>query len=181
MRSKMRRCASRKKSRASISSAAWLNASLWIRIAPSTDFSASRLWGRMRSAATSGIGSDRAASIPRRSIARSLALFGNDLDLHLRDHFPMDLHGNRELAQRLDGLVQLNLALLDLVTLRRERLRDVGARHRPVERVVLAHAPRDLHFRLRDALTERLGLRLLLAVARFGSLALPLDLPLVGF
>ena len=52
---KMRRWASRKKSRASISSAAWLNASLWIRIAPSTDFSASRLWGSVRSAATSGI------------------------------------------------------------------------------------------------------------------------------
>ena len=42
-----------------MTSAAWLNASLWIRIAPSTDFSASRLCGSVRSgaaAAISGIG-----------------------------------------------------------------------------------------------------------------------------
>jgi hypothetical protein len=51
----MRRCASRKKSRESISSAAWLNASFWIRIAPSTDFSASRLCGSVRSGAAATV------------------------------------------------------------------------------------------------------------------------------
>src|SRR5207253_8911095 len=53
----MRRCASRKKSCESITSAARLNASLCSRMAPRTDRSASRLCGSVRSAtATSAIG-----------------------------------------------------------------------------------------------------------------------------
>src|SRR5580765_1927185 len=47
---KMRRCASRKKSFGPTSSTAKLNASLWIRIAPRTERSASRLCGSARSA-----------------------------------------------------------------------------------------------------------------------------------
>ena len=57
--SKMRRCASRKKSLASMTSAAWLNAWLLMRIAPSTHFSASRLCGRVRSMADETIPSQR--------------------------------------------------------------------------------------------------------------------------
>src|SRR5690348_16785982 len=54
--SEIRRCASLKKSPPSITSAARLNASLWSRIAPSTERSASRLCGSVRSeTATSGI------------------------------------------------------------------------------------------------------------------------------
>src|SRR3981189_2487017 len=67
--SKMRRCASRKKSAESITSAARLNASLWRRIAPSTDRSASRLCGSVRSAtAVSGIsvGRGRQRVYPKR-------------------------------------------------------------------------------------------------------------------
>jgi hypothetical protein len=54
--SKIRRWASRKKSVESITSATTLKASLCRRIAPSTDRSASRLCGSVRSATASGIG-----------------------------------------------------------------------------------------------------------------------------
>src|SRR6476619_6874987 len=99
----MRRCASRKKSRESISSAAWLNASLWIRIAPSTDFSASRLCGSVRSAgavAVSGIAGEKGTiagsagggrmtdrilrlTANRQPQAENLFRFGDHRDLHL--------------------------------------------------------------------------------------------------
>ena len=119
---KMRRCASRKKSRASMSSAAWLKASLWIRIAPRTDFSASRLCGSVRSAATSGIGGigaripdspsrgDRprhARSITRSAIRstsearqRCAATIGH---LDLRGHVAMDLDGTVTSPSALSG------------------------------------------------------------------------------
>src|SRR5690606_35754638 len=47
--SKIRRCASRKKSSALMTSVAWLKAWLLTRTAPRTPFSASRLCGRVRS------------------------------------------------------------------------------------------------------------------------------------
>src|SRR5512137_1201313 len=104
--SKIRRCASLKKSRASISSAAWLKASLWSRIAPSTDRSASRLCGSARStAAVSGMAP---------STGGLLSLFQlDDLDLQLRGDVPVELHRHRELAELLERLVQVHLALLD--------------------------------------------------------------------
>src|SRR5688500_6720195 len=108
--SKMRRWASRKKSRESISYAAWLNASLGTRIAPSTDFSASRLCGSVRSgAAVSGLGGmmnckrkaggRKACSghppLEEYSMlapqALALDLVGNDLHPHLRGDAALEL------------------------------------------------------------------------------------------
>src|SRR5262245_48557727 len=149
----MRRCASRKKSRESISSAAWLNASLWIRIAPSTDFSASRLCGRVRSGAAatvSGMSGEmnvtsrrRAAHAEKKGVAASTRRTpsvvrpcgrsdGLRYDFHaeLGRHVAMNLHGDGRLAERLERVGQRDLALVDVETAILQRLRDVLRGHR---------------------------------------------------
>ena len=93
----------------------------------------------------------------------------------------MNLDRDRHLTKRLERLRQVNLALVDLEALGDERLRDVGRGDRAVQRVVLADAARDLDFRLRQTLTEGLGLRLLIEIAGLCGCALALDLPLVRF
>ena len=52
--------------------------------------------------------------------------FGHDLDLHVGGHVAVNFHPDRVFAKRLDGVAQDDLALVDLETLGRERLRDVG-------------------------------------------------------
>jgi hypothetical protein len=123
----MRRWASRKKSRASISSAALLNASLWI----------------------------------------------------LRGHVAMDFHGNHRFAERLQGIVQLDLSLVDLEALCLQRMRDVGGGHRSIERIVLANPTRDLDLELSQPLRDRVRVPALLRVAHLGELLLAFDLPFV--
>src|SRR6476660_7149688 len=160
---KMRRCASRKKSCASISSAAWLNASLWIRMAPSTDFSASRLCGSVRSGAVAvsvsamgGRDEDKAKRRERRQpstpyffrdrdqrAATGLRALRDDPDAQLRGDVAVDLHRDRRLAERLERLGHRDLALVDVEALVLERLCDVLRGDRPIQRVVLADPARD--------------------------------------
>src|SRR5947208_1246507 len=120
--SKMRRCASRKKSAESITSAARLKASLCSRIAPSTDRSASRLCGRVRSAtAVSGIGvvgreqCSRKEKRPEKKISgraitddERLLAFGADFDFQADDDVAMELDRHGVVAQLLDRIVHLD-------------------------------------------------------------------------
>src|ERR1700680_3753064 len=116
--SKMRRCASRKKSCESITSAARLNASLWSRMAPRTDRSASRLWGSVRSATASAMKEPRVLRFPGA----------------LRDppHLPgagdlaVQLDRDVDVADLLDRFGQLQLATLDREALGGQRFRDVS-------------------------------------------------------
>ena len=105
----MRRCASRKKSRESISSAAWLNASLWIRIAPSTDFSASRLCGSARSGVAGassfwhGAGERRIRS---RTIRRRMRSRGSDVEFaRVREFRELAVRGLTEEQRIASGAV----------------------------------------------------------------------------
>src|SRR5947209_7662061 len=95
--SKMRRWASRKKSRASITSAARLNASLCSRIAPRTDRSASRLCGSVRSATIV-----------------SATLFRHHFHLDGRRDVTVELHRHLHLADLLDRVGELQLAPIDI-------------------------------------------------------------------
>src|SRR3954470_15414939 len=118
--SKMRRCASRKKSAESMTSAARLKASLCRRIAPSTERSASRLCGRVRSgAATSGIGGGTesvaekrtagatiAPAEPRTSNDERLFSFCADLDLQRHRDVAVQLERHRVVAELLDRLLR---------------------------------------------------------------------------
>ena len=113
------RCASRKKSRESISSAAALNASLCMRMAPRTDFSASRLCGSARS------GLATASAMLRRGVyTRRSAHFGHR-DLDLRGHVAMNLDRHHDFAELFQRFRELDATLVDLETLLLERLRDV--------------------------------------------------------
>src|SRR5436190_6833318 len=96
-----------------------LNASLWSRIAPRTDRSASRLCGSVRSdASVSGM----------ELLCRGA--FRDDFHFHRRDHIAVKLERDVERAELLDRLCQLQFPAIDLDALGFERRRDVGGRHR---------------------------------------------------
>src|SRR5262245_30025423 len=144
----MRRCASRKKSPESITSAARLKASLWRRIAPRTERSASRLCGSVRSATPSGMrcsaepsGPPTKASLKARTTFRQLPLRLGAFRDHLHGHryrdFAMQLHRHLQLAHLLDWFGELQLALVDVESLGVDSLDDVGGGYRAVQRVGL--------------------------------------------
>src|SRR5437867_8261713 len=229
--SKMRRCASRKKSAESITSAARLKASLWRRIAPRTERSASRLCGSVRSATAvsairsggggrnesvaenwdSGFGvwdsdwsgiwsrdsdSDSAfqnefrqipnpespATNPESQIPNPDALlaFADDLHLHFGGEVAVQLDWDVEFTDLLDRLGQLDLAPLDLEALGRQPLRDVGRRHRAVERLGLADLARDHNLDRGQAIRHRLRDLQLVGFLRLELRAFALDLFLVA-
>src|SRR5262245_49846792 len=166
--SKMRRCASRKKSAESMTSAARLKASLCRRIAPRTERSASRLCGSVRSATPSGMSGaqsarllqvlgvpsvhigarDKARCATACTVSTSCTLctlgtpklllwraFGDDLHRYRHRHFAVQLHGDFHIANRLDRLRELQLALVDVEALGVQRFDDVSRGHRTVERI----------------------------------------------
>src|SRR5438552_7892429 len=197
--SKMRRWASRKKSRGFRTSAAELNASLWIRIAPRTERSASRLCGRARSMATSGMSRLQASDFRRQAayditrekpeawsqkpaacllcLGRRLRLaFRHHLHRQLNDHFAVQLHRHRVLAELLDGLAQTDFSPVGLEALLREHLRDVGGGDRAVERSGLADFPRDDGFDAGHARRNGFGTALLFRLSDVELHSLALDL-----
>src|ERR1051325_4718307 len=99
----MRRCASRKKSAESITSAARLNASLCSRIAPRTERSASRLCGSVRSATAASAGMDEGK---RTFFLLAFDFFrlslGHHFDLDGRGHVALQADRDGELAEPLD-------------------------------------------------------------------------------
>src|SRR5262249_14949349 len=144
--SKMRRCASRKKSWASMTSAARVKASLWSRIAPRTERSASRLCGSGRSVvATSGIHQEKSAectkkfgvwALPKLRIDCNRVLllfraFGDDAYLDGGGHVAVQLHRHFELAELLDRLLELQPAFVEIEALGGEHFGDVAGGHRP--------------------------------------------------
>src|SRR2546426_8914926 len=156
--SKIRRCASRKKSWESITSAARLNASLWSRIAPRTDRSASRLCGSVRSATASGIRKLKKVKRKKAKGKRTKALplllpshyclltfafllltaLGHDAHLDVRRDIGVQSDRHVELAEPFDRLRQVQLAAIDLDPFGRQRFGDVGRRDRAVQRFGLA-------------------------------------------
>src|SRR3954471_10612879 len=199
IRSKIRRCASRKKSAESIISAARLKASLCSRIAPSTERSASRLCGSVRSIATtfirSGAGKAECTknvgvwALPKlrrefqfRNSRRLLLLaaFGDDLHLHVRRHVAMQLHRHFELTDLLDRLRQVQPALVDVEAFGDEDVGDVAARDRSIECFGLADLARDLDLDVLQPAGDGFGDVLLLELFRVELDALALDLFLVA-
>src|SRR6476659_84569 len=83
---------------------------------------------------------------------RFSARLRDDLHADTCGDIAMHLHGHLHLAERLDRIDQMDLALVHLESLRLERVRDVGGRHRSVHHVVLADAARDLDLELLQAL-----------------------------
>src|SRR6266851_6508894 len=173
----MRRCASRKKSPESMTSAARLNASLCRRIAPSTDRSASRLCGRVRSAtAVSGMarGSEKFLTF------LSAGSFSHDADLEVRRDVAMELHRNGVVAELLDRLRELQLAAVQLEAFGGERLGDVAAGDRAVERLGLADLAGNLDLDAGHPLRHCLGDLLILELFHVELHALALDLLFVA-
>src|SRR5262245_11510499 len=147
----MRRCASRKNAFESIIAAAMLKVSLSIRIAPSTDRSASRLCGSVRCCAVAvavsgamlrkqnytlakrnaGPFSDPAWKFFS-SVVRPLG-FLDDRDLQLRRHVAMQFHRNVRFTERTDRVRQQDLAAIDVKTLLLEQIGNVAVGHRAVE------------------------------------------------
>src|SRR5438094_70321 len=194
--SKMRRCASRKKSCESITSAARLNASLWSRIAPRTDRSASRLCGSVRSTTASGIrklkklkGKRQKEKGRRHCLYFCLFTFafslltalGHDAHLDVRRDIGVQSDRNVEVAEPFDRLRQVQLAAIDLEPLGRQRFGDVGRRDRAVQRVGLADLLGDRDIERAQALDHRLGDLLLLGFFGHELPPLALDLFLVAF
>src|SRR5829696_8093463 len=109
-----------------------------MRMAPSTDFSASRLCGSVRAgAASSAKGLWKKKGRPAkvrgaRSVTeRRLFFLGDDADFDLRGDVAMNLHRHGHLAKCFDRFGKRNLALVDLEALRRKSGSDVCRRHRP--------------------------------------------------
>src|SRR5215467_5732619 len=159
MRSKIRRCASRKKSPESMTSAARLNASLWSRMAPRTERSASRLCGSVRSEiVVSGIAGRTQVTtdnsqVTSRNLQSSVATcellltfsaFGNHPNLDVRDDLAAQPERHVVLAQLLDRFGELQLASIDLIAPGQQRRRDVGGRHRSEQHVGFADTARNL-------------------------------------
>src|SRR6476620_10776781 len=167
--SKMRRCASRKKSAASMTSAAMLNASLWRRIAPRTERSASRLCGSVRSATPS-------------AISGALGALGHHFHGNRDRHLPVQLHRDFHLADLLDRLGELQLALVDVEALRVQRFDDIGGSDRAVQRVGLAHFPANDHFHAGQPLGDGIDDAFLVGFlgVEFGTFAFDLFLVALG-
>src|SRR4026209_241004 len=153
--------------------AAVLKASLWTRIAPSTERSASRLCGSVRSAVAivSGIAmwetrKERSLAENRKSqtpnpkpqikkfvswdlelgiwdLPLSALAFLDDLHLQWRRHGAMQLQRHVVLTDRLDRFGQGQLTPIDLEALRLEELCDVGGGDRPIQLLGVAYAARD--------------------------------------
>ena len=141
-----------------MTAAATLKASLSIRIAPSTERSASRLCGSVRSErqlrrSRPWILND-AVDRKNKKAGRSFRLPGNlkrrDCDSGSRLTRPVtfttvpavtsrcSLTGTASLPERLDRIGQQDLAAIDVEALRLQQVGDVGVGDRPVELVVLA-------------------------------------------
>ena len=99
IRSKMRRCASRKKAFDVTMAIAVLNASLSIRIAPSTDRSASRLCGSVRSGAATAV-----SAIDGAGSGSGIGIIGTEEQLYAR----RSMRGARlDAARKEKGRVQI--------------------------------------------------------------------------
>src|SRR6266436_2834487 len=67
-----------------------------------------------------------------------LARFLTNDDLQVRSNIPVQLHRNRELANRLQRLVQLNLAPVDVEALLLQSLSDIAPGYRPKELIIFS-------------------------------------------
>jgi len=84
-------------------------------------------------------------------------------------HFQFDVRSdilekpdrNIELAERLDVVVHVNLALFDLITLRFEQISDITVRDGSVQRFVFTGLPADHKLQFLDQLLELIGIVLL--------------------
>jgi hypothetical protein len=87
-----------------------------------------RRFGWAASSAGSSTGEDaRSSTISRGRLL--LYCFFLDHDLQVRGHIFMQLHGDGELANRLQRLMQLNLAAIDIEALFDESISQVARRH----------------------------------------------------
>ena len=92
----------------------------------------------------------------------------------------MQLHRNGELANRLQRLVQLNLAPVDVEALLLQSLSDVTARHRSEQLIVFSGLTSERNLEPLKLLGKRLGFRLLFGRPANGSRLHLLDHGLVG-
>src|SRR5690606_5964891 len=124
---------------------------------------------------------------PRPSTGRATDVIysglGSDLHLHLGVDVVRQPDGNHVLAQFLDRVLERNLALVDVVTLRSELLGDVGRGDRSEELAILAGLGGEAELHLTQASCQRLGLAALGGLAGLARLGLggdPLLVPLGG-
>src|SRR6185295_3980907 len=88
-------------------------------------------------------------------IVNLLLLCDSDFELRGDVAVQLDWYGRR--AERLERFGELDLPAIDLETVRRQRLGEIRRRHRAVELLGVADAPRDRQLELRDAGGQRLG------------------------
>src|SRR5206468_6432886 len=105
--------------------------------------------------------------------------FRHDADFEVRRDVAMELHRNGVLAELLDGLRELQLAAVQLEAFGGERIGDVAAGDRAVERLGLADLARNLDLDARHPLRHGLGDLLILELFHVELHALALDLFLV--
>src|SRR5690242_5834450 len=72
---------------------------------------------------------------PRKKLRQSSG-FALDGQLHRGRYIAEELDGDGKFADHLDGVVELDFALVDCVALRRESVRDVGGGHGAEELIV---------------------------------------------
>src|SRR6185503_12589931 len=102
---------------------------------------------------------------PKRGPGGGDLLLGDDPDLDLDRDVAGVLDVDRVLAERLDGLVEVDLLAVHLVTLGGERLLDVARGDRAEELVALADLTRDLDGHVLHGAGQRLGVLALLGRA----------------
>src|ERR1700719_1737455 len=81
----------------------------------------------------------------RRKFPRRRLRFFFDLGFYFGGHVAKNFYGDRIFAERLDGFLELDLALVDLEALRGERLGDVAGSDGAEQLVVLASLAGEAH------------------------------------
>src|SRR5208282_1362263 len=132
-----------------------------------------------------GVPPGRTGESPVPTRARRIKLFCCrrffvDNDLQVRAHVLVQLDGDGELADRLQRLVQLDLAAIDVEALFLEPFGNIARRDRTEQLIAFARLAQELHFESVELLGQRLGFRLFGGGAAHGGGFHLLDDSLVG-
>ena len=96
-----------------------------------------------------------------------------DRDLQVRSDILVQLHRHGELAESLEGLVQLDLAPVEIEAFLAQRVSDIAGGNRPEQLIVLTGAPLESNREAVELLGQFFRLRLFLGgAANLGSLHL---------
>src|SRR5688500_3712501 len=119
--------------------------------------SAARYIGDRRAEEARGTGARLRSPVTAHRASAAPRLLLDDPDLDLGAHVGVQAHRHAVDAERLERLVQVDLALLDVEALRLELLRDVGRRHGAEQLALVADAGGEGDRHLLELLRDLLG------------------------